>query len=193
MAERRVFLVRHGRTALNAAGVLRGRLDPALDQVGREEAKALCAVFSGLPVTLVLSSPLRRAMETATPIARATGAVLRAEDAFIDRDYGAWAGRPLHDLEARYGSVDAAPGIEPLEALATRCTAKLCDEAALIDTLVVVTHDIINRAILAYLCVNTPDDPDQIAQSTGCWNQLVHRADGWHASTIDAKPRHDDT
>ncbi|MGH2843820.1 MAG: histidine phosphatase family protein, partial [Solirubrobacteraceae bacterium] len=41
-----VFLVRHGRTALNAAGVLRGHLDPPLDDVGVEEAGRLGELFA---------------------------------------------------------------------------------------------------------------------------------------------------
>ncbi|MFI5100881.1 MAG: histidine phosphatase family protein [Actinomycetes bacterium] len=36
-----VYLVRHERTALNAAGVLRGRLDPDLDATGRVETERL--------------------------------------------------------------------------------------------------------------------------------------------------------
>jgi broad specificity phosphatase PhoE len=41
----RVFLVRHGRTSLDAAGRLRSRLDPPLDEVGLGEAAAVAAGF----------------------------------------------------------------------------------------------------------------------------------------------------
>jgi broad specificity phosphatase PhoE len=37
----RIYLVRHGRTKLNAAGVLRGHLDPPLDVVGRRQVREL--------------------------------------------------------------------------------------------------------------------------------------------------------
>lgn len=89
-------------------------------------------------------------------------------------------------LEAQYGSVDAAPGVEPLDTLVTRSTTKL-EVSESFDTLVVVAHDAVNRAILAHLRINTHHD-EEISQRTGCWNQLDQRDDGWHATIIDAKP-----
>ncbi len=59
MADAIVFLVRHGRTPLNAAGVLRGRIDTPLDHVGRAEARALGDVFHGVSISGVVTSPLR--------------------------------------------------------------------------------------------------------------------------------------
>lgn len=71
-----IYLCRHGRTVLNAAGVLRGRLDPDLDEVGRAQADALAERLTGRgtekPIRVV-SSPLRRAVHTATPLAVALG------------------------------------------------------------------------------------------------------------------------
>lgn len=55
-----VYMVRHGRTALNAAGLLRGQLDPPLDRVGRLEAAQLAAVFVHREIEVVVASPLRR-------------------------------------------------------------------------------------------------------------------------------------
>ena len=40
-----IYLVRHGQTPLNAAGVLRGWLDPSLDEVGRQQARRLGAAL----------------------------------------------------------------------------------------------------------------------------------------------------
>jgi broad specificity phosphatase PhoE len=53
---------------------------------------------------------------------------------------------------------------------------------------VIVAHDVVNRARLARLAVNTPDDPDDIPQRTGCWNQLEHQDQKWLATVIDAIP-----
>lgn len=64
----RVFLVRHGRTSLNAAGLLRGQLDVPLDETGEAEAAALGKVFRHVPLAVVVSSPLRRALDTARHI-----------------------------------------------------------------------------------------------------------------------------
>jgi broad specificity phosphatase PhoE len=69
----RVLVIRHGRTALNADGRLRGHLDPPLDEVGRREAAAVAAVLSEFRIVRILSSPLLRALQTAGAIAEVAG------------------------------------------------------------------------------------------------------------------------
>ena len=72
-----VVLVRHGRTAVNAQARLSGRHDPDLDELGREQAAAAgAAVAASLrgPVTVV-SSPLRRCLQTAGEMVQACAAV----------------------------------------------------------------------------------------------------------------------
>ncbi len=64
-----IFLLRHGRTALNADGALRGRVDTPLGTVGRQQAARLADLFADSGLTSVVSSPLRRATATATPLA----------------------------------------------------------------------------------------------------------------------------
>jgi broad specificity phosphatase PhoE len=104
-----VFLVRHCRTRLNATGVLRGRLDPPLDHVGRREAAGLAALFHPARLAAVAASPLLRAQQTAQAIATATDAPLVTDVGPVDRDYGPWAGVDRADVERRFGSLDAAP------------------------------------------------------------------------------------
>ena len=64
-----VLVARHGQTALNADGVLRGHLDVELDGAGRLEAARLANTFARLPLARIVSSPLQRARQTAAPIA----------------------------------------------------------------------------------------------------------------------------
>lgn len=144
-----VYLVRHGRTALNTAGRLRGHLDVSLDDVGRGEADALGRLFRGLPVTAVVSSPLARARATAAPIVRSTGAPLHVDIALADRDYGAWAGMGQVEVEARFGTLDAAPGVESVEAVADRAAACLDRLAVQFPSgpVVAVAHDAVNRLV----------------------------------------------
>ncbi|HMK98168.1 MAG TPA: histidine phosphatase family protein [Acidimicrobiales bacterium] len=51
-----MYLLRHGRTAFNAAGMLRGHADVDLDEVGMAEAERLGEVFSAVPLGLVVAS-----------------------------------------------------------------------------------------------------------------------------------------
>src|ERR1700754_3780462 len=64
-----VLLARHGETAENTAGRILGHRDPALSEVGVEQARALAEEVAGAGLARVWSSPLRRARETARIVA----------------------------------------------------------------------------------------------------------------------------
>ena len=66
-----LYLVRHGRTAANAAGLLLGRLDPGLDEVGRWQVGQLPAAVGALD--RVIASPLSRTRETAAVLGLGLG------------------------------------------------------------------------------------------------------------------------
>ena len=187
-----MYLVRHGQTALNAAGVLRGRLDPPLDDVGNREAAALGALFAGVPIDLVVASPLRRAVETATAIAAACGAPVETDILLVDRDYGTFAGQSRGAVEARFGALDDAPGVEPASAVAARALHGLEAIVTKIGSgrAVAVAHDAVNRQLLAELA-NGPlaaSGVDAIPQRTGCWNRLERLDQRWTVQVIDAIP-----
>lgn len=184
-----VYLIRHGRTELNAAGVLRGRLDPPLDEVGVTEAAALAEAFRTVRLAAVVASPLQRARQTAAAIVDATGAALTLDGRIIDRDYGPWAGVCRDDVERRFGTVDAGPGVEPADVFAARTLTAVRAIAAQWGRLpvAVVAHDAVNRHILAGL-VAALGWPDAIGQRTGCWNRLERRPSGWAAPIVDAVP-----
>ncbi len=59
--------------------------DPGLSAAGHRQALALAAQFERHAISLVLSSPSRRARETAQPIADAHGLALRIDDRLRER------------------------------------------------------------------------------------------------------------
>ncbi|MGH9082782.1 MAG: histidine phosphatase family protein [Acidimicrobiales bacterium] len=189
----RIYLARHGRTPLNAAGVLRGRLDPSLDEVGRRQAAALAEAITGREPTVgaVVASPLRRAVETARAIAQRAGCPVEVDPRLADRDYGEWAGRPRESVEAAWGTVDAAPGVEPRAALVERSWAALLDVAARAGggVAAVVAHDAVNRALLVTAVPSLGDAAD-LAQDPGCFNILVAGvpALAWAVLAVGAVP-----
>ena len=89
-----LLIVRHGRTAHNAAGRLLGRADPPLDGLGERQAAALAAAIG--PVDRVVSSPLLRTRQTAA----AFGIEVAVDDRLVELDYGDWDGRPVGDVSA---------------------------------------------------------------------------------------------
>ena len=87
MTTGRLYLVRHGRTAGNTVRYV-GWGDEPLDEVGREQARALAAQLAGEPIDVVYSSSLSRALDTARPLAEAHGAPLHVRDELKEIDYG---------------------------------------------------------------------------------------------------------
>jgi broad specificity phosphatase PhoE len=63
MPDLTVYLVRHGRTALNAAGVLRGQFDVSLDEHGEREVQRVGERFRRTAIKHVACSPLMRARD----------------------------------------------------------------------------------------------------------------------------------
>ncbi len=167
-----VVLVRHGRTGWNRERRFRGRTDLPLDDVGREQAEATGVLVAGLaPRAAIVSSPLRRALETAAPIGRRTGRAVRPAPGFLAMSFGAWEGCSAPEVAARWPDqyrlwlerpVAARPeGGETLDDVRTRAAsavdralaeagaaAAAPDEAR---SLVVVAHTVVNRMIALHL------------------------------------------
>lgn len=183
----RVFLVRHGRTALNAAGRLRGHLNPPLDEVGLGEAAAVAEELWEWRIVTILSSPLLRALETAGAIAEAVRTTVTPLDDLIDRDYGPWAGELEAAVAARFGSLDAAPGVEPLSAVTARSVAVLEAQLPVLEhgDVALVSHEALNKALLGHL---DPALGPTLSQRTGCWNEICRRHDRWSVTRVNQQP-----
>ena len=96
-----LILARHGRTTANVTGVLAGRSKGVhLDDRGVEQAKAAAGRVSGLPLAMVVTSPLERCRETAKEIVgqQADRPRVASERGLLECDYGSWTGRELKTL-----------------------------------------------------------------------------------------------
>ena len=87
-----LFIVRHGRTVANAAGLLQGRVDNPLDDEGQKQAGWIAKALG--PVDRGISSPLQRALQTAELL----GQIPRIDERWIELDYGEWDSRPVADI-----------------------------------------------------------------------------------------------
>jgi broad specificity phosphatase PhoE len=87
-----LILVRHGRTAANAAHLWQGRLDLPLDDHGHAQAATLPAAVG--PVDVLISSPLQRARLTAAYL----GSAVQLDERWIELDYGTLDGKPVAEL-----------------------------------------------------------------------------------------------
>lgn len=95
----KIFLVRHGQDTDNATGILNGRRDTELTELGREQAKKVAEKLKDNNVQIIYASPLKRAYETARIIATELGIdEVIADEHLIERDFGVLTGKPVADI-----------------------------------------------------------------------------------------------
>lgn len=137
-----LIVARHGQTRHNADGLLLGRLDPPLTELGQAQAASLRAAVEG--AVRVVCSPLLRARQTAA----ALGLPVEIDERWIEVDYGIHDGRPLAEIPPelwrrwREDQSFVPEGGESLASVGRRVAAaceSLTAEAAERDV-VVVTH-----------------------------------------------------
>ncbi len=96
----RIFLVRHGETEANVAGVWQGgQGDDPLNERGRQQSVAVAAYLADQgAISTVYTSPLRRARQTAEVIARAIGAPIVEVPDLREYDIGDMEGATAQEI-----------------------------------------------------------------------------------------------
>jgi probable phosphoglycerate mutase len=95
-----LLLIRHALPVRIDEGVVDGPADPALADGGRSQAAALAAWLADEPIAAVWCSPMRRARETARPLAERLGLDVRIEDGIAEYDRDAASYIPVEELKA---------------------------------------------------------------------------------------------
>lgn len=104
MSLRRLVLLRHGQTDYNVAGRMQGHLDSMLTETGVEQAIAVAPEIARLVPDRLISSDLRRAVDTADHVAAACGLPVKYDARLRETHLGDWQGRTVAEIE------DAWPG-----------------------------------------------------------------------------------
>jgi len=150
MTVRRLVLWRHGETDYNATGRMQGHLDSLLTDVGRNQARFAVPALARFAPEVVVSSDLRRAMDTATVFTEATGVTLRVDKRLRETNLGLWQGMTGAEVDEQWPGgrqlwqTDATwtpPGGESRIEVATRAqdVVTALDESTM-DTVVLCTH-----------------------------------------------------
>lgn len=160
----RILLVRHGETPWNQEGRQQGRRDIALSELGRSQARALGSRLADQPLTRAVASPLARARETAEIALGDRKTLLALDPGWMEIDHGAWEGLLQEEIEARFPEDQLAwrltpqvarpTGGEGFSEVLTRAQDSLrraCSGLGEEDTLLVVTHDGVTRALVAWV------------------------------------------
>jgi broad specificity phosphatase PhoE/ribonuclease HI len=96
------LLLRHGQTVLSIEKRFSGTGDQELTEVGRAQAAAAAIRLAGSGATAVVSSPVRRARETAMLVAGALDLEPVFEEGLRETDFGDWEGYTFAEVRARW-------------------------------------------------------------------------------------------
>jgi 2,3-bisphosphoglycerate-dependent phosphoglycerate mutase len=85
-----ITLLRHGESEGNSLGVLQGQSDYPLTPIGSEQARELASIWKseGTKFDLIMSSPLRRASQTAEILATSLDVPLEFDPLWKERNFG---------------------------------------------------------------------------------------------------------
>jgi len=181
----KILLIRHGHVAVIKPERFRGRQPLDLTEQGRAEAQAIARRVSGAwQPNKIYTSPMGRCVETGAAVAKACGAPTEICGDLTDIDYGAWQFKPFDEAKSENPALFAAwfatphlirfPNGESLQDLAARAANALRFVLARHpdDTIVLVGHDSVNRALLTQLLDQPLSAYWRIAKSPCCLNEI---------------------
>jgi broad specificity phosphatase PhoE/ribonuclease HI len=98
----RLLLLRHGQTELSVQRRYSGRGNPALTELGWQQADAAARYLAQRGgIAAVFTSPLQRCYDTASTAAKALSLDVTVDDNLIETDFGAWEGLTFAEAAAR--------------------------------------------------------------------------------------------
>lgn len=99
-----LLLIRHGETEWNTLGKFQGCTDIELSQEGINQAKLLKERLKG-EFNFIYTSPLSRALETASILAAGTNKEVTIANEIREINFGEWEGLTLHEISERYPEI----------------------------------------------------------------------------------------
>jgi broad specificity phosphatase PhoE len=111
----RLLLIRHGETDWNVEGRWQGHADVPLNACGHAQAQEVAASLSGTRIDAIYASDLKRAAETAAPLAHSQGLKIRIDPRLREIDQGKWQGLLIEEIQTRYGEEFRRRRENPLE------------------------------------------------------------------------------
>jgi broad specificity phosphatase PhoE len=152
---------RHGETDYNATGRMQGHLDSLLTEVGRNQARFAVPALARFSPDIVVTSDLRRAMDTATTFTDQAGVPLRVDKRLRETNLGLWQGMTSAEVDDQWpGSRQiwqtdptwTPPGGESRLEVAARAAEVVADlDESTEDTAVLCAHGGLITALTGHL------------------------------------------
>ncbi|HEX7598457.1 MAG TPA: histidine phosphatase family protein [Polyangia bacterium] len=192
-----IVLARHGETSWNVEGRYQGQgFDIPLSEAGLGQAGALRERLKDMTFRRAVSSPLLRARQTAELVLADASRILRFDPALMEMAHGEWEGRL--DSEIRKGDealrqawretphLVTLPGGESFQRVLARAWPAFCEACQGLsaeDTLLVVSHDAVNRALLCQILGLPMAQVWRFRQAPACLN-LLEGPDAEHLAVV---------
>ncbi|MFI6482999.1 histidine phosphatase family protein [Nonomuraea sp. NPDC050663] len=183
---KRIVCLRHGQTLWNVEHRFQGHTDIPLDETGIAQAARAGSLLASLRPTLVVSSDLRRANDTALAVARLVDLDVHVDKDFRERGGGLWEGLTREEIASRWPQeyiAWEAPEGEDVADVADRVSTAMRRWAAKLDDdglLVIASHGAALRlGICALLGL-----PQELWSAVGglgncSWSVLEEGRSGW--------------
>ena len=185
----KIYLMRHGQSVANERGVLCGWTDMPLTERGKEQAATARNKIRGVQFDAIVSSPLKRALETAGIVA--DGQDVTVVDDFRERNLGALEGMTWEEVERDYPDVPVAwpgdpvhfapPEGESTQALYDRVSAAadaLIGDHPDARNLMIVAHGAALACTIAHLLDQGPENAFRY-KLNNCTLAVIHIIDGF--------------
>ncbi|MGB1586346.1 MAG: histidine phosphatase family protein [Thermoplasmatota archaeon] len=195
-----VWFIRHGEVEAPYVGTFVGSTDVGLSHLGHHQAAAIGAYLKEAPIEAVISSPRKRARQTAAPLAKELGLELDIVEGLAEMHFGQWEALAWPDIEARDPEFAAkwqadpsdlsCPGGESANGFAGRVHDALGDVLARYDgkTIAVFAHAGTNRALLSAATGMPYMDTFAFAQDYGCVNAAAWDGDMAQIALLNLVP-----
>ena len=176
-----LYLMRHAESVANQLRILGSQSDFPLSEKGKMDAEAIAEKFSRTyDLTRIISSPLKRAIQTAEPFARLFNLKIETDANLIEQHLGVFTGMHYeeaknhpgyqHDKTKRWNWVPVGGG-ESYEMIANRIERFLesLDHREDDNKILVVFHAVAMRLTRALLEDTIPQYPMEMASNGEIW------------------------
>lgn len=146
-----IYVIRHGETDWSKRAQLQGRTDTEINEIGHLESIRIGDILKKSDIQCIISSPLKRARQTAEIIADKIGFFstdINIDERLIERDFGAATGK-LYENVAKEIEASVVLGYEDDEKLQNRIEEFFNDLHNIPhEKILIVTHSLVMKTIM---------------------------------------------
>jgi len=194
----RLILVRHGETSWNREGRYQGQIDSPLSELGLIQGDMVADALAGVPIDQVYSSPLSRAYITAAKCAARHNLPVVKDERLLEISHGKWEGLMAEDVHKDYPEllqrwrstvIDVQmPGGESIEDVRQRARDAIGEyvQKHAGQTVLVVAHDAVNKALICDFWGMGLEHFWQIKQDNTCINVFEYEDEEWRLILLNS-------